>query len=110
VAGRPLPDPEIALLRLGRRKTACRQANFVSRGASFEIPEQHIPTDVERPSQSNENRKGAAKVPSFEHLQITGSDVGLFGQSFLGQTSGSPQPAQIASKNVELFLWDALHE
>jgi hypothetical protein len=78
--------------------------------ASLEILEQHIPTDVERPSQSNQNGKGAAKVPSFEHLQITGSDAGLFGQSFLGQTGGSPQPAQIASKNLELFLWDALHE
>jgi hypothetical protein len=77
--------------------------------ASFRILKQHIPTDIESPAQPNQKRKGAAKVPGFEHLQITGSDTGLFGQSFLGQTGGSAQPAKIASKNIELFLRDALH-
>jgi hypothetical protein len=49
-------------------------------------------------------------VPGFDQLQITGSNAGLLGQSLLRQTGRSPQPAKIASKDIELFLRDALHE
>lgn len=79
------------------------------REVSFDILEQYIPTDVESPAQADQNRERATEVPCLEHLQVTGRDVGLFGQSFLSQASRDPQSAQIASENIELFLRNALH-